>query len=349
MLPFIDRLGLLGAVQACGCHHGRPGSPPRLLCLPPARPFAPGADKSPCPGQGAALGAGGGLRLCLVWGLLAGVGARRSCGSGAAPGQSSRRASAWGRFSVGTHLQPSRAVLGLGRARCCLWGWGHLQDCGGACTGDRTIWAQGGLWGRDGLWGRAGAGKGIGSVQGWPGLGSGEARWPGCGEHPVELGAAPQGHGESPAEGCGDHAVGWGCVAPPGWVYLHRRSPGRLPKVSRGGWRGGARALTLLPGSQRLGWAQPLALGSCCAPTAPGIPCPPTAKLYGSIPLRCGAGGAQRVKRVHLCSLCPQDTRSVGFLRGEQGCCSGWTCSAPPLLPGWGLGSWEPGLWGPQH
>lgn len=107
-----------------------------------------------------------------------------------------------------------------------------------------------------------------------------------------------------------------GLCRPPDWGTSNTTVLGGCPRsaeVAGAEQDWDARSLTLCPGSAGLGWAQPPAFDSCCALTAlsgAGIPCTPTAALCGTIPLRCGADGAQRVKWAQLCSLQPRDAHS---------------------------------------
>lgn len=270
-----------------------PGSPPGSSASPLQGHLPPVPTSRPARGRELLLGQAGDPGAAQVGGSQPAWGHGGAVGEGLPRGRAPWRPSAQG-------------CVCSRQGQC--WGWGGLgAPCGsggtpGAAEGlalmTGNLWAQRGWWGRDGLWGRAGARRGDGSGHGWPGLGLGEMGCPGCGEHPVVLGAALQGHWESPAEGCGDRAVGWGCVGPLGWGTSSTAVLGGCPRSAEVagaelGWD--ARALAPRPGSGGSGWAQPLAFGSRCtltAPPVPGVPCTPTAKLCGSIPLRCGASRA---------------------------------------------------------
>lgn len=334
MLPFIDRLGLLGAVQVCGCHHSQPPppAPPPLHCK---AVFAPGAHEPPCLEQGAALGASDGPGGCPGWGVPAGLGVQRSHKRGAAPG-----AELPGRLRLGRCVRSRQG-------QC--WGWG-LPAAVGAPSGLQrgfalmtwNIWAQ-----------RRAMGQGRGKVGWWERPGVARARVGGdeaprlrrasCGAWPSKVTgrARPRAAGTVPSDG----AV-WAPPTPPGWATPSTAVLGGCPRSAEAagaelGW--GTRALTLCPGSGGSGWAQPPAFSSHCAPTAspvPGVPCTPTAKLCGSNPLCCRASGARRVKWVHLCNLWPRDTRTVCFLGGNRG--AGPAGQAVPYHCCW-AGDWDPG------
>lgn len=350
MLPFIDRLGLLGAVQVCGCHHSQPPppAPPPLHCK---AVFAPGAHEPPCLEQGAALGASDGPGGCPGWGVPAGLGVQRSHKRGAAPG-----AELPGRLRLGRCVRSRQG-------QC--WGWG-LPAAVGAPSGLQrgfalmtwNIWAQ-----------RRAMGQGRGKVGWWERPGVARARVGGdeaprlrrasCGAWPSKVTgrAQPRAAGTVPSDG----AV-WPPPPPPppGWATPSTAVLGGCPRSAEAagaelGW--GTRAPTLCPGSGGSGWAQPPAFSSHCAPTAspvPGVPCTPTAKLCGSNPLCCRASGARRVKWVHLCNLWPRDTRTVCFLGGtgvlvqpDKLCPTAAAGLGTGILGAVSLGSPAPGPWGP--
>lgn len=225
-LPFIARLGLLGACGRVGATMAGPGSPP----APPPPPAKPDAHKPPCPGTELLSG-----KVENTGAALAGD-SQPVCGHGELVEEGLPQVTApWWVSTRG--LQLPKAALGLGRGSGMPLDGGSTPRAAEGLVGmTGNIWAQRGRWGRAGLWNRAGARSGGGNRQRWPGLELGNTRCPGCSEHPVELGAALQGHWESPAEGCGDRAMGWGCVGHSAGIALIP-SPGMLPKVSRGDWR----------------------------------------------------------------------------------------------------------------
>lgn len=194
---FYSQAGVVGCLWARGCHYGRPRQPPGSSASP-RKAVCPCCPQTTLLGQGAALGAGG-EHGGLPW-----------------PGTLSRSAgteNSWKRGCPRPQL-PGGFRLGVCSCQRQRWGWGGLRDaCGGGGTPRAAeglvvmtgnVWAQRGRWSRAGLWNTAGARRGGGKRQEWPGLELGDTRCPGCSEHPVELGAALQGHWESPAEGCGN-------------------------------------------------------------------------------------------------------------------------------------------------
>lgn len=216
-----------------GATTAHPAAPPGSSASPLQSRLPPVPASRPARGRELLSGQMGDPGAAQIGGSRPAWGHGGAVGEGLPQGRAARRGPAWGRVCSREGQR---------------WGWGGLgAACGGGGTSRTaegvalvTFGHREGGGGRDGLWGRAGARQGVGSVQGWPGLGSGETRCPACGEHPTRLGAAPQGQGESPAKGCGDRAVGWGCVGPPGWGSCRTAVLGGCPRsaeVARAGMR----------------------------------------------------------------------------------------------------------------